>query len=183
MKRNLLIAITGGPGTGKSKLIETLQDHGYTCFEEISRHVIDKGKQLGMHNYFLESPQAFSKELFEGRKQQYSQANSLAYRPNKPFIFLDRGLPDVIAYLEMQGIEKPDWNKELSDCRYDRIIFLPPWEAIYKQDSQRMEPYERAVKISKQLWKTYSRYYSDLQVLDPGTLQERVTALINSLTK
>ena len=34
------IVITGGPGTGKSSIINELTKRGYTCYEEISRQVI-----------------------------------------------------------------------------------------------------------------------------------------------
>lgn len=182
MDRNQLIVITGGPGSGKSKLLETLQNDGFTCFEEISRQVIDKGKALGMTNYFLTSPIAFSKELFEGRKQQYQEATALAYQPEKPFVFLDRGLPDVVAYLEAMNEKTDTWQKELDQFQYDRVVFLPPWEAIYQQDEQRMETFERAQALSEQLWQTYQKTYPDLITLEPGSLIDRASALLKALT-
>lgn len=32
--------ITGAPGTGKTNVIDTLQQYGYSCYGEISREII-----------------------------------------------------------------------------------------------------------------------------------------------
>ena len=65
------IVITGGPGTGKSSIINELTKRGYTCYEEISRQVILNARKDGIEQLFLTKPLLFSELLLKGREQQY----------------------------------------------------------------------------------------------------------------
>ena len=47
------IVITGGPGTGKTSIINKLEDIGHTVFHESSREIIQKYKKLGHNQLFL----------------------------------------------------------------------------------------------------------------------------------
>ena len=60
------IVITGGPGTGKSSVIQELKIKNYYCFE-ISRAVILEARQEGIEQLFLEQPIKFSERLLKGR--------------------------------------------------------------------------------------------------------------------
>ena len=182
IKRNLKVVITGGPGTGKSTLLEALKVRGFRCFEEVSRDLIEEGNKKGMANYFLEAPLAFSEALFEGRFAQYQTAKNLPFQAPKPFVFFDRGLLDVVAYLESLGQENNPLKNKARNYPYDRVVFLPPWKKIYHKDAQRLEEFEQAEKLSKALWNTYSREGVDPFVLPPGTVNERVEALLNYLS-
>ena len=75
MKYNKKIVISGGPGSGKTTIIDGLKSEGYFCLEEISREYIAAGKNEGIENHFEEDPLAFSRLLWEGRINQYQQAN------------------------------------------------------------------------------------------------------------
>ena len=70
-QKNLLI---GGPGTGKTSVLNELMKLPYECFPEISREVILKAQQKGIDQLFLSKPLLFSKMLLEGREQQYLKA-------------------------------------------------------------------------------------------------------------
>ena len=47
MTFNKRVIITGGPGTGKSTLLNLLEKRGYHCHQEISRAVIRQQLDLG----------------------------------------------------------------------------------------------------------------------------------------
>ena len=70
-----LIVITGGPGTGKTTIIDALIEQGYACFPEISRQITLEAKKQGIEQLFLEKPLLFSELLLEGRKKQHLQAS------------------------------------------------------------------------------------------------------------
>ena len=48
--------IIGGPGTGKTSIIDELKARGYCCYPEISREVTMEAKKQGIDQLFLEQP-------------------------------------------------------------------------------------------------------------------------------
>ena len=70
------IAITGGPGTGKTSIITLLQDSGFICYDEISRQVTLQARKDGIEQLFLTEPLMFSEKLLEGRIQQFLNAKN-----------------------------------------------------------------------------------------------------------
>ena len=44
------IVISGGPGGGKTTIINALNQLGYFCYDEISRDLIEKGIKSGKQN-------------------------------------------------------------------------------------------------------------------------------------
>ena len=97
------IVITGGPGTGKSTVIEELAKRNYTCIPEISREVTLNARKNGVDQLFLTKPLLFSELLLEGRIKQYVEADKL----NTDLVFFDRGIPDVHAYMNYISIDYP----------------------------------------------------------------------------
>lgn len=181
LNRNKKIVITGGPGSGKSTLLEALKKKGYVCFEEVSRDLIDKGKKQGMENYFKEDPIAFSEVLFKARLADYKAASEHSYIADKPYLFFDRGLSDVTAYLATLNIFKNEWETIAQQYPYDRVVFLPPWEAIYHTDEQRMESFSKAKELSAALYQNYKKYHTEILLLPIGTVEERMEILLNKL--
>ena len=133
---NRKIVISGGPGSGKTRLINLLKEDGYQTFEEFSRIIIKKGFHKGFKNYFKEDPNAFSEALFEGRKQQWESARKLPFLKKKPYVFFDRGIPDIIAYLQAQGKNSDPWKKKAKPYVYEHVFLLEPWLEIYHTDSE-----------------------------------------------
>jgi len=100
-----IIVIIGGPGTGKSTIIDGLIANGYCCYPEISREVTLEAKKQGIEQLFLEKPLLFSELLLEGRKKQFQNASQ---EPHE-IVFIDRGIPDVLAYMHYIGDNYPDY--------------------------------------------------------------------------
>ena len=149
-----IILLIGGPSSGKTTLINHLEAEGHICYPEISREVILKAREEGVDYLFLENPMLFSERLLEGRIKQYQNA----VNEEKP-VFIDRGIPDVVAYMDFIGDSYPD--EFITACKtykYDKVFLLPPWEEIYTSDAERYESYEEASKIHNYLVDTYTKY-------------------------
>ena len=123
-----IVVITGGPGTGKTTLIDALIEQGYSCFPEISRQITLEAKKQGIEQLFLEKPLLFSELLLEGRKKQYQSA----LQDHAEIVFLDRGIPDILAYMHYIGDSYPAFFDEAcAENQYSKVFVLPPWEEIY----------------------------------------------------
>lgn len=172
------IALIGGPATGKTTLINALKTRGYYCMDEISRQVTLDAQKNGIEQLFLEDPIWFSKQLLESRKKQFIEAQN----SDEPVVFFDRGLPDIVAYLDYI---KSDYGQEfITVCefyKYDKIFILPPWKAIYKTDNERYESFDQLLEIHEFLKKWYSKFGYEIIEVHIGSIQERIKFILNRI--
>lgn len=172
------IVITGGPGTGKSTLINELKKRGYTCLEEISRQVTLNAKKDGIDQLFLTNPLLFSELLLKGRHQQYQEADKL----NADITFFDRGVPDVLAYMDFIGdTYPPSFINACENAVYDTVFILKPWEDIYISDNERYENFEQALEIHDCLLNTYQKYDYNLIDVPFGSIKNRTDFILKAL--
>ena len=170
------IVITGGPGTGKTSIINELKKRGHICLDEISREVTLKARKDGIEQLFLTQPLLFSELLLKGREKQFNEANNC----DKDIVFLDRGIPDVIAYMDYIGDEYPDTF--INSCKthvYDVAFILEPWQEIFVSDSERYENFDQAVKIHHHLLNTYERFNYNLMDVPFDTIENRAQFILN----
>ena len=172
------IVITGGPGTGKSSIINELIKRNYTCFEEISRQVTLDARKDGVEQLFLTHPLRFSEMLLDARTKQFMEASSL----ENDLVFLDRGLPDVVAYMDYANSDYPKIFTDI--CKkhvYDNVFVLAPWQEIFVSDSERYENFDQAVEIHHALLETYERFGYELIDVPFDSIEKRADFIIDAL--
>ena len=174
------IVITGGPGTGKTTIIETLMNLGFSSMEEVSRQIIRDAQDRGIDQLFLHDPLGFSLEVARGRARHFHDAARLKQKVT----FFDRGIPDVPAYLNYSESLIPREIQKLAlELRYDMVFLVHPWRDIYTADSERYESFEMAQNIHNHLVKTYqSLNYNPIEV-PFGDVTSRVNFIISCLKK
>lgn len=176
--QNKKIVITGGPGTGKSSIIHHLEAQGHNCLHEVSRQITIEAQKEGIAQLFLEKPLLFSEKLLEARVKQHKEAESLSEK----HIFLDRGIPDVVAYMDYFGTKYPAaFVEACENFKYDKIYLLPPWKEIYTSDNERYESFEQAMEIHEHLKKAYLTYGYEPIDVPTGSVSNRSNFIINSL--
>lgn len=176
--RTKKIILTGGPGTGKTSVIQLLEKRNYTVLPEISREIILQAQKDGIDQLFLEKPLLFSELLLEGRIKQYKEAE----QAQADYIFIDRGIPDVVAYMDYFKSEYPSVFRDVGELYpYDRVFVLPPWESIYTRDNERYESFEQACQIHKYLLNSYNRSGYHPTEVPLGSLEERASFILEHL--
>ncbi len=175
------IVITGGPGTGKSTVINELIKRGYAAMPEVSREVIREAKAQGIDQLFLTDPLLFSRKIIEGRVKQYLDADRL----NTDLVFFDRGIPDVPAYLRYSKTPVPEEFMEYSRrYRYNQPVFImPPWQEIYVNDYERYESFNQAQLIHNRLVNMYMELEYFLIFVPFGTVEKRADFILDVLDK
>ncbi len=173
------IVLIGGPGTGKTSVLNELKNRGYYCLDEVSRAVTLQAQKEGIEQLFLTKPLLFSEMLLEGRETQYQTAEQCT----ENLVFFDRGIPDVYAYLNYFKTDYPDFFiKKSKQYKYDIIFHFSPWEKIHITDNERYETFENSKEIDKYLKKAYKSLGYNLINVPFDTIENRTDFIINSLT-
>ncbi|RZK52995.1 MAG: ATPase [Hymenobacter sp.] len=147
-----LYVISGGPGAGKTTLLAALRRVGFAGVAEASRALIREQVALGSGVVPWLDLGGFA-ELARARMvAQHAAASQLAGP-----VFFDRGLPDLLAYLEVAGQPVPAATRAaVAAHRYQTPVFLaPPWAAIYVNDAERWQTFAEAEALYHALRRTY----------------------------
>lgn len=169
--------VTGGPGFGKTSIINELEKRGYHSVHEISRSIIKEQLDIGGDVLPWKNLTTFSRLVFERRLQQHAET------PIDLHSFFDRGVPDVVAYMVRDELELPEkYVHALSELNYYQLIFLtPPWKEIFVNDNERKESYEQACDIHQYIQDTYNKLgYVTLEI-PKVNVQERVDFILTNL--
>jgi len=177
-KKPKIVLFIGAPSTGKTSVLNYLIDKGYCCFEEISRQVVQEARKEGYRHLFKNKPLLFSQKLLEGRKNQFSRAQ----KQETTFVFIDRGLPDITAYLDMVNTTYPQEFIEANiDHRYDCVFWFPLWRDIHISDDERYEDFELSQHIEKHLINSYNILGYNLIEVPKYAVEDRVKFILSHL--
>ena len=172
------VVISGGPGTGKSTVISFLEELEYKCMPELSRTVTREAQKRGVDQLFLEDPLVFSELLLNGRINQYRMAEEM----HDELVFFDRGIPDVMGYLDYLGVSYPEiYRLKSAELRYSKVFMMPPWEKIYRTDNERYESYQQSMKIYEDLKSTYVRLGYEIEIIPLASVENRVEFILQAL--
>lgn len=143
--------ITGGPSTGKTKLLHRLWLRGYKTVPEAARAVIDNALEKGMTVEELRADERKFQELVLDLKIQTE--NEL---DKDQLTFFDRGMQDTTAYLGYYRYELTDQEvSQIKKSKYKAVFLLEPLEK-YSEDYARVEDAEFRDKIQNLLETAYT---------------------------
>ena len=169
MKTALKIVITGGPGTGKSSLLDLLRQKGYRCENEVAREVIRDQLLINGNLVPWADLLGYSKLVFNRIAQVTKEADQFSVT------IFDRSAVDVIAYLRHGEIPVPEYMMEaVQKLGYHKTVFFAPfWPQIYLNDAERKENAQLAEEISDALNETYRLLGFEVCQLEKVSAQTR----------
>jgi predicted ATPase len=168
--------ITGGPMTGKTKLIEELAKRGYATVPEAARTVIDSALAEGVTTQVLRADEKKFQDNVVKLKAE------IEHIQNKDDItFFDRGMHDTLAYLRYYNFPIEDWILELTkNARYKKVFLLEPLKE-YHNDYARIEDSSFNAKIQPLLLNAYKAFGMEpIAVPDIGLIK-RVAFIIEAI--
>ncbi len=166
--------LTGGPGVGKTTILNELEKNGEITLSEVAREIIaeEQKKENGILPW--NNLAQFQDLVIE---RQLRREN--VYEENCKRIFLDRGLPDCLAFTEVGNVAiRKDIYDLIEEADYQRVFFLEQLPC-YKQDEERKEDPELALRIHQRLYEVYDRLGFDIVTVPIfKTIEERVQLVL-----
>ncbi|MDY3069332.1 MAG: AAA family ATPase [Parabacteroides sp.] len=178
--RNFYI-FTGGPGSGKSTVLEILKNMGYLTVNEVAREIIKKqvwtgGDALPWMNTVRYANLMFFKSILDF--EEFAHVDKTC--------FFDRGIIDTLGYARLVNIPVTDDMIETANrYKYNTKIFLFPfWKEIYMNDSERKQDQEEAQKTYLIIKDTYENFgYETINVpfLSPKERAEWILHMVGTI--
>lgn len=170
--------LTGGPGSGKSTLIQALGTKGYVCMEEVSRRLIMEGLEP-----WADLP-SFAEKVLQRMVYDYEATEQIGAdgaAAQERVVFFDRGIPDIIAYLKVGGLSVgKHFEDAMQQYRYDKKVFLlPPWRDIYVQEPARWQTFEESERLYEEIRRVYTTEGYQITELPIGSVAERMNFILN----
>lgn len=170
------IVLTGAPSTGKTSVVALLQELGNPVQHEISRDIITQEEtKLGGEDPWR-NLLAFSEIIWKLRTDQYNDAERYSGD-----VFFDRSLLDTLSYLQAGSKPIPAWMNPSPYPYHYKVFIFPPWEAIYRTDGERWEPFETAVQVHESLVATYTALGYELVEVPRAPVEKRVEFILHVL--
>jgi len=175
---NLRIVITGGPGSGKTSLIEALAAAGHPVEPEAGRAVIRSEQAIDGDALPWKDRVLFAARMTERDKAAHARRDD-ARRP----VFFDRGLPDVVGYLRLSGLPVPEMlDQAARTLRYRPAVFIAPfWPEIFARDAERRQDAAEARRTLEAMAAVYPAYGYSLIELPKASVSDRMAFVLEQL--
>lgn len=167
--------ITGGPSSGKTTVVQALQDLGYKTTIEAARHYIDlqriNGKSI---DEVRENQRNFQHKILNLQIKIEKRLD-----PSK-LVFLDRALPDELAYYKYFNLE-PDRKlmDSLNNFLYKKIFIMELLPLA--KDYARTEDKSAQIAIQKSIIDVYKARQEPVVMVPVLTVAERVKFILDQL--
>ncbi|CDT14741.1 AAA family ATPase [Vibrio coralliirubri] len=175
---NNLIVCTGGPGSGKTSVIEALKSHGYRSAPEVGRKMIQHQiEQQGSALPWLD------KAAFRDEMVREELANYQAFESSGQPVFFDRSIVDSYGYSLLEALPIP--QSLLNSCNeleYNTKVFIfPPWDSIFINDEERKQNFDEAIATYEKMVTAYNQFGYQLVEVPKLSVEERVEFILASL--
>jgi predicted ATPase len=178
LKNNFYI-ITGGPGVGKTSLINELTKREYNCVPEVAREIIKE--QMANDGDAL--PWKDIKK-YSDLMLSYSVRDFIYLSDKDDLHFFDRGIPDTYGYELLMKFDTSEKLMEtLAEYRYNRIAFiLPPWKEIYETDNERKQDFQTAIDTYNIMKVAYENAGYSLIEVPVMSISQRADFVLNEIS-
>jgi len=168
--------ITGGPSTGKTTVINMLEKRGYKTTIEHARHYIDTMRTEGQTvEEIRNNKRKFQLGVLDMQIQQEA-----AIQP-KDLVFLDRAIPDAIAYYQFLILDYDDkLLNAVKDTSYKKIFILD--RLPFTKDYARTEDEDDQKKIHQLIIDVYTSLGFPIVTVPVLPPTERVEFILNNIS-
>ena len=171
--------LTGGPGSGKTTLIEGLKVRGFLTVREAGRQILQE-QHISGGDATHDKDQAKYRDLMFAR----SVDDYLAMQEEQAPVFFDRGISDLVGYGTLIVTSATaDIAKAVNLYRYSPTVFIaPPWPEIYQHDEERKQSFQEAIATYEAVRDAYTASGYELVELPKASVAVRLDFVLGYVT-
>lgn len=140
MTRSDFVLLTGAIGGGKTTVLSRLKEMGVACVAEPAREILTEQRLIGGTGIPEVNPEMFCMLMLSRSIQNYKENIAAS-----SMVIFDRGIPDMVAYAELFGLNSTPYRNAAMEFRYAaRVFHFAGWEEIYTTDEERKIGFEGA---------------------------------------
>jgi predicted ATPase len=168
-----LHVITGGPGVGKTTVLELLSEKGYAIIPEAARMIIEEESTRGSDVLPWKNLEKFQAAV---ANQQLKTEMAASADIN----FLDRSLVDGYVYCMIGKIPAPKALLNNVRNRYEKVFMLEPLD-LYVKDKVRIEGERLAKRIHNETIKAYIHFGYEPIIVPVLSPEERAAFILKQI--
>jgi len=193
--------ISGGPGTGKTSVINELEKRGFKILKEAARELSKTDKRFIGKSVLEVNKKDFQDAIFEFQIKQIKEIETRKKeRENNKFnkinnkreddkenkneiVFSDRGIGDTLVYYKINNLKIPKEKLEKTKKIRYKKIFILDFLDFYEHDELRKESKEEQEKIHSKIIKMYENlgYKNKIVIVPFMSIEERADFVLNNL--
>lgn len=166
--------ITGVPCSGKTAVICKLEQLGYRVVHEVARAYVVEELEKGRTIEMIKADILTFEQHILSRKMAIEELLS-----EYEVVFLDRAIPDSIAYYNLAGLVSEEPIKKSKIKRYNKIFFFE--RLTFERDSIRLENDKTATKLNILLEQGYRMIGYDIVRVPLLSVDDRVDFILKLL--
>ena len=119
--------------------------------DEPAREILAEQRAIGGNGVHDKNPQLFCDLMLQRAIADYERTAG-----DGAAAFFDRGIPDIVGYAELFGLDTSEARAASQGHRYDHPVFaLPAWPEIYVTDGDRRMTFDAAQAFGDRVRKIY----------------------------
>jgi len=174
------VVISGGPGSGKTTLIEMFRARGYPIAPEAGRAILKHQHAIGGSAQHHLDAALYAELMLSWEMRSYD-----AMAAETGTVFFDRSIAELTGYFPLIGKPLPPHFAEAARrFRYHHDVFVaPPWPQIYVNDAERKQDFAEAIRSHEALVTAYrdtGYHLVELPKASPGTRADFILAALGA---
>jgi predicted ATPase len=177
MRCDHYFVLTGAMGSGKSAVMERLMNMGLNCVREPARQILQEQRAILAGGVPEVDANLFS-QLMLSRATSFYLENLAA----EVLTVFDRGIPDMIAYAELFGLDTQIYSNSGKRYQYNqRVFWFKGWKDIYKNDEERKMSFQQACDFGERTHEIYRELGYDVIQVPMLTIEERAEFIYSEI--
>jgi len=168
----MIVIVSGGPGVGKTSVINKLRERGYNALEEAARKVATEDNRFSGKSINEIDRRPFQEAIFELQKKLFDVS------PQETW-FSDRGFGDTIGYYPVIGYEAPQSMVNYAKEHIPDYVFILDLLPEMEKDNFRQDSLDDQKRLQESFIQVYEGLSCDVIQVPVMSVSKRADYILD----